>query len=133
MRHDVIPIEDHVTLTRAERFGPSPIIAIHVLAMIGVLFWLSTIVGAFIEDSSNKWYVAMVGLVLGGAHVAISRFTSLHSTRAFVAMWFVFVGDSLLAIFVDWQAIALVLFTVVLLLLTRVRSARIWFATPMRT
>jgi hypothetical protein len=120
-------------LTRAERFGPAPIIAIHVLAMIGVLFWLSTIVSTFISDSSNKWFVAVVGLVLGGAHVAISRFTSLHSTRAFVAMWFVFLGDSLLAIFVDWQAIALVLFTVVLLLLTRVRSARIWFAPPMRT
>ena len=118
-------------LTRAERFGPAPIIAIHVLALIGVLFWLSTMVGAFISDSSNKWIVVAVGLVLGGAHVAISRFTSLHSTRAFAAMWFVFVGDSLLAIFVDWQAIALVLFTVVLLLLTRVRSARIWFASQM--
>jgi hypothetical protein len=131
VRHDVNSIEGHVTLTRAERFGPAPIIAIHVLAIIGVLFWLSTIVGAFIEDSSSKWYVAVVGLVLGGAHVAISRFTSLHSTRAFVAMWFVFIGDSLLAIFVDWQAIALVLFTVVLLLLTRIRSARLWFASHM--
>ena len=131
MRHDGNSSEDHVTLTRAERFGPAPIIAIHVLAMIGVLFWLSTIVSVFISDSSNKWLVAVVGLVLGCAHVAISRFTSLHSTRAFAAMWFVFAGDSLLAIFVDWQAIALVLFTVALLLLTRVRSARIWFATQM--
>ncbi len=127
MRHDVKSIEGHVTSTRAERFGPAPIIAIHVLAIIGVLFWLSTIVGAFIEDSPSKWYVAAVGLVLGGAHVAISRFTSLHSTRAFAAMWFVFVGDSLLSVFVDWQAIALVLFTVVLLLLTRFPSARTWF------
>ena len=129
MRHDVSSIEGHVTSTRAERFGPPPIIAIHVLAIIGVLFWLSTIVGAFIDDSSSKWYVAMVGVVLGGAHVAISRFTSLHSTRAFAAMWFVFIGDSLLAVFVDWQAIALVLFTIVLLLLTRIRSARNWFAS----
>jgi hypothetical protein len=118
-----------VTSTRAERFGPPPIIAIHVLAIIGVLFWLSTIVGSFVDDSSSKWYVAMVGVVLGGAHVAISRFTSLHSTRAFAAMWFVFIGDSLLAVFVDWQAIALVLFTIVLLLLTRTRSARTWFAS----
>ena len=129
MRHDVSSIEGHVTSTRAERFGPPPIIAIHVLAIIGVLFWLSTIVGAFIDDSSSKWYMAMVGVVLGGAHVAISRFTSLHSTRAFAAMWFVFIGDSLLAVFVDWQAIALVLFTIVLLLLTRTRSARTWFAS----
>ena len=129
MRHDVSSIEGHVMLTRAERFGPPPIIAIHVLAIIGVLFWLSTIVGSFVDDSSSKWYVAMVGVVLGGAHVAISRFTSLHSTRAFAAMWFVFIGDSLLAVFVDWQAIALVLFTIVLLLLTRTRSARTWFAS----
>jgi len=120
-----------VTSTRAGRFGPAPIIAIHVLAIIGVLFWLSTIVEAFIDNSSSKWLVAMVGLVLGGAHVAISRFTSLHSTRAFAAMWFVFVGDSLLAVFVEWQAIALVLFTIVLLLLTRARSARSWFASQM--
>jgi len=120
-----------VTLSRAERFGPAPIIAIHVLAIIGVLFWLSTIVTAFIDDSSSKWSVAVVGLVLGGAHVVISRFTSLHSTRAFAAMWFVFVGDSLLSVFVDWQAIALVLFTLVLLLLTRTRSARIWFSSRM--
>jgi hypothetical protein len=131
VRHDDSSIEGHVTSTRAGRFGPAPIIAIHVLAIIGVLFWLSTIVEAFIDNSSSKWLVAMVGLVLGGAHVAISRFTSLHSTRAFAAMWFVFVGDSLLAVFVEWQAIALVLFTIVLLLLTRARSARSWFASQM--
>jgi len=116
-------------LTRAERFGPAPIIAIHVLAMIGVLFWLSTIVGAFISDSSSKWYVAMVGLVLGGAHVAISMLTSRHSSKAVLAMWFVFIGDSLLALFIDWKAVLLVLFTVLLLALTRLPSSRAWFAS----
>jgi len=129
MRHAVSSIEGDTVLIRSERFGPGPIIAIHMLAMIGVLFWLSTIVGAFVEGSSNKWLVAVVGLVLGGAHVAISRFTSLRSNRAVFAMWGVFIGDSVLAIFVNWQAIALVLFTVVLLLLTRTRSARMWFAS----
>lgn len=116
-------------LMRSERFGHGPIIAIHVLAIIGVLFWLSTMVGAFIEGSSNKWLVAVVGLVLGGAYVAISRFTSLRSKRAVFAMWGVLIGDSILAVFVNWQAIALVVFTVVLLLLTRTRSARMWFAS----
>lgn len=43
-------------------------------------------------------------------------------------MWFVVIGDSLLTIFVNWQAILLVGFTVVLLLLTRAPSARRWFS-----
>lgn len=109
------------------RFGPAPIIAIHVLAAIGVLFWLSEIITAF-ADSNNAWLVLLLGIVLGGAHVLISRFTSLHSKKAIAAMWFVFIGDSLLTVFVNWQAILLVLFTAVLLLLTRVPSARRWFA-----
>jgi hypothetical protein len=111
----------------SSRFGPAPIIAIHVLAAIGVLFWLSEIVSAFV-DQTNAWLVLLLGVVLGGAHVLISRFTSQHSKRAFAAMWFVVIGDTLLTIFVNWQAILLVGFTVVLLLLTRVASARRWFA-----
>ena len=109
------------------RFGPAPIIAIHVFAAIGVLFWLSEIITAF-ADSTNAWLVLLFGVVLGGAHVLISRFTSVHSKKAFAAMWFVFIGDSLLTIFVNWQAILLVLFTLLLLLLTRLPSARRWFA-----
>lgn len=109
------------------RFGPAPIIAIHVLAAIGVLFWISQIVGAFV-DGNRPVAVLIVGIVLGGAHVLISRFTTLHSRKAFAAMWFVVIGDSLLTIFVNWQAILLVGFTVVLLLLTRAPSARRWFS-----
>lgn len=109
------------------RFGPAPIIAIHVLAAIGVLFWISQIVGAFV-DGNRPVAVLIVGIVLGGAHVLISRFTTLHSRKAFAAMWFVVIGDSLLTIFVNWRAILLVGFTVVLLLLTRAPSARRWFA-----
>ncbi len=109
------------------RFGPAPIIAIHVLAAIGVVFWISEIITAFV-DQNHVAAVVFLGVVLGGAHVLISRFTSKHSRRAFAAMWFVVIGDSLLTIFVNWQAILLVAFTIVLLLLTRVPSARRWFA-----
>lgn len=108
------------------RFGPAPIITIHVLAAIGVLFWISSIIGAFV-DGNRPWAVLIVGVVLGGAHVLISRFTTLHSRKAFAAMWFVIIGDSLLTVFVNWQAILLVGFTIVLLLLTRAPSARRWF------
>lgn len=109
------------------RFGPAPIIAIHVLAAIGVLFWLSQIISAFV-DGNHAWLVLMLGIVLGGAHVLISRFTSQHSRKALGAMWFILIGDSLLTIFVNWQAILLVIFTIVLLLLTRAPSSRRWYS-----
>lgn len=112
------------------RIGPAPIIAIHVLAFIGVAFWLSMIVGALTGGSENPWAVVAAGIVLGGAHIAISRLASLRSTKIYWAMWFVFISDSLLALFVDQKAIALVLFTVVLLLLTRIPSAKSWFGSP---
>jgi len=108
-------------------FSPKPIIAIHILALIGVLFWLSTIIQAFITGSENAIAVLLIGITLGGAHVAISRFTTLHNRKAIGAMWFVFVSDSLLTIFANRMAIVLVLFTVVLLLLTLTPSAKAWF------
>jgi hypothetical protein len=101
-----------------------------VLAFIGVLFWLSTIIQNIAAGFPNGWAVVPVGVVLGGAHVAISWLTSRHNRRAVAAMWFVFVSDSLLAIFVDFLAVVLVLFTVVLLLLARTSSAKKWFGSP---
>lgn len=107
---------------------PAPIIAIHVLAGVGVLFWMSMIVQAFMGDGGNAWGVAVLGIVLGGAHVAISWLTHRHSRLVYAAMWFIFAGDSALAVLVDARAVLLVLFTAVLLILTRVPSARRWFA-----
>lgn len=100
------------------------------LALIGVLFWLSTIIQSIAAGFPDGWAVVPIGIVLGGAHVAISWLTSQHSRRAIAAMWFVFVSDSLLAIFVDYLAVVLVLFTVVLLLLARTASAKQWFGSP---
>jgi hypothetical protein len=108
---------------------PLPIIMIHVLAILGVLFWLSTIIQAFATSADGAIAVLLIGVILGGAHIAISRFTTLHNRKAIGAMWFVFVGDSLLTIFVNPLAIILVLFTVVLLLLTMAPSAKVWFST----
>jgi hypothetical protein len=101
-----------------------------VLALIGVLFWLSTIIQSIAAGFPDGWAVVPIGIVLGGAHVAISWLTSRHNRRAVAAMWFVFVSDSLLAIFVDYLAVVLVLFTVVLLLLARTASAKQWFGSP---
>ncbi len=100
------------------------------LAFIGVLFWLSTIIQNIAVGFPNGWAVVPVGIVLGGAHVAISWLTTRHNRRAVAAMWFVFVSDSLLAIFVDFLAVVLVIFTIVLLLLARTSSARKWFSSP---
>ncbi len=113
----------------AGRFGPAPIVLIHVLAFIGVAFWASMIISAVTGGSDRAWAVVVVGVILGGAHLAISHFTSRHSSRAFAAMWFVLIADAGLALFVDIQAVLLVLFTVVLLLLTRIPSARAWFSS----
>jgi hypothetical protein len=101
-----------------------------VLAFIGVLFWVSSIIQAIAGGFPQGWAVVPVGIVLGGAHVAISWLTARHDRRAVVVMWFVFVSDSLLAIFVDYLAVVLVLFTVVLLLLARTADARKWFLSP---
>ncbi len=45
-------------------------------------------------------------------------------------MWFVFFADALLAIFVNYLAVILVLFTVALLILARTSTARKWFTSP---
>ncbi len=87
------------------------------------------IIQALMGGADDAWQVVLVGLVLGGAHVAISMLTSRHSSKAVLAMWFVFIGDSLLALFIDWKAVLLVLFTVLLLALTRLPSSRAWFAS----
>jgi hypothetical protein len=42
-------------------------------------------------------------------------------------LWFIVIGDSLLTIFVEWQPILLVTFTIVMLALTRTRTAKIWY------
>jgi len=121
---------DLVTSSTPGRFGPAPIVLIHILAFIGVAFWLSMIVTALTGGIDNAGAVIILGLVLGGAHVAISRFTSAHSTRAVWAMWFVLICDAGLALLVNPQAVLLMLFTIVLLVLTRLPSARGWFAAP---
>lgn len=114
-----------------QRTVPKPVIAIHVMAMIGVLFWISQAVGA-VRTGEDPWPVVLIAVVLGGAHVAISVLTARRSRAAVGAMMVVLVGDTLLTAFVDWRAILLVAFTIVLLLLTRTTGARDWFRTPGR-
>ena len=111
------------------RFGPGPILTIHILAAIGILFWLSMVIQSFAAGSSNALIVLLLAIVLGGAHLAIWIWTSRHSRRAIWAMWFILVGDSLLTIFVDVKAIILVIATIVLLLLARTPSARAWYTS----
>ena len=97
------------------------------LAVVGILFWTSTTTQAFTSGSSNAWLVLTLAIVLGGAHLAALLWTIAHSRTAHLALWFIMVGDSLLTVFVDWQAILLVGFTIVMLLLARTRGARAWY------
>jgi hypothetical protein len=123
-------MDEAVTPTPDTPHVPGPIVAIHVLAAVGVLFWLSMIVAAVTGGTGNPAGVIGLGVVLGGAHVAISWLTHRHSRLVYAAMGFILVCDSALAILVDPRAVLLVLFTIVLLLLTRAPSARRWFARP---
>lgn len=108
---------------------PLAVRIIEILGYVGVLFWIVTIVRAFVDPSTDPWPVLIVGLVLGGAHILIAVGAAQRRRVVYAAMWFVLVADSLLTAFVDVRAIALVIFTVVLLLLTRPAASRAWFAT----
>jgi len=107
---------------------PKPILIIEILGYVGVAFWLSMIVRSVLDDAASAWPVILVGVVLGTAHIIISVGSSRRSRMVYAAMWFVLIGDSVLTVFVDLKAVALVLFTVVLLVLTRAPSARAWLA-----
>lgn len=111
-----------------DRSAPWPIITLHLFALIGVLFWLTMVIQSFADASTDAWLVLILAIILGGAHAVLSIMTSRHSARALIAIWFILIGDIALTIFADWKAIALVLFTVVLLLLARTRGATTWFA-----
>lgn len=106
---------------------PTPVLAIEIMGYVGVAFWLSMIVQSALASDGSLGAVALVGITLGGAHVVISSGARRRSRTAYLAMWFVLVGDTLLALLVDARAWALVVFTIVLLLLTRAPSAREWW------
>ena len=110
--------------------APLSIISLCVLAVVGMLFWTSTTIQAFIASAANQWTVLCLAIVLGGAHLAALLWTRRHSRRAHLALWFIIIGDSLLTVFVAWQAILLVGFTIVMLALTRTQAAKAWYDRP---
>jgi len=82
------------------------------------------------DDAASALAVVIVGLVLGGAHLAMSVGASRRSKVVYYAIAFILVGDSALAIWVDPQALALVLFTLVLAGLGAMGASRAWLRTP---
>ena len=105
---------------------PSTIRVIEVMGGIGIAFWLVTIVRSFVDGANNAVTVLLVGLVLGGAHAAVSVGAHRRSVSYIYAIGFIFIGDLLLALMVDAQAFALVAFTVVLGVLAAAPSSRKW-------
>ena len=114
------------TVAWVSRAVPLSIRAIEFMGGIGIAFWAVTIVRTFIEGAGNAFAVLLVGLVLGGAHAVVALGAHRRSVIYLYAIGFIFVGDLLLAIFVDPQAFALVAFTVVLGVLAARPSARRW-------
>ena len=105
---------------------PTSIRAIEILGIGGVAFWVVTIIRGLLEGASNTLTTLVVGLMLGGAH-AVVALGARHQSVAYVyAIGFIFVGDLLLAIFVDVRALTLVAFTIVLATLAASNSARRW-------
>lgn len=108
---------------------PASIRAIEVMGGIGVAFWIVTVLRSFIDGAGNAVGVLALGLVLGGAHVVVALGARQRSIAYVYAIGFIFVGDLLLAIFVDTRAFALVAFTVVLGALAATSPARQWLRT----
>jgi hypothetical protein len=91
--------------------------AVHVLATIGVVFWVVTFARTALgQIDASVVLVGLLALVLGGAHALISISTTRGSAAAIWLTVFVFISDSLLGILVDPMAFLLAGFTVVLLL-----------------
>ncbi len=96
------------------RFGA---IAVHVLATVGVLFWIVTFIRTALDHTdASVLQVGLLALVLGGAHALISLSTTRGSIAAIWLTVFVFFSDSLLGIFVNPMAFLLAGFPVVLFL-----------------
>ena len=90
-------------------------IAVHVLATIGVVFWIVTFTRTALGDiDASLAQVGLLALVLGSAHAFISISTTRGSAAAIWLTIFVFISDSLLGIIVDPMAFLLSGFTVVL-------------------
>ncbi len=106
---------------------PVPVLVIELIGYLGVAFWATMIVRAWLDDSASAVGVTLLGVILGGAHIVIAVGAAQRRRMAFAAMWFVLIADSLLTIFVDVKAIVLVGATILLLVLTRTRSAREWW------
>lgn len=111
---------------------PAPIKAIHVLASIGVIYWIIQIIQAIVTGESSLGtelgLTIALAVVLGGAHVMAFIWSSQGTRRVYIAIWSIVIGDSLLTIFVNTSAILLVMFTFVMLALTRPTSAREWLS-----
>ena len=96
------------------------------MGLIGIAFWIVTIARTILEDAGNVLGVLLAGLILGGAHAVVTWGARRRSSFYLYAIGFIFVGDLLLALFVDSQAFALVAFTVVLGILAGLPSSRDW-------
>lgn len=117
-------------VTAPTRRRPWPVLAIEILGYLGVAVWAVLITRTWVEDPAAGWWVTIVGVVLAAAHIVIAVGTARRTRLVVPAMWFVLVSDALLTVLVDVRAIILVLATVALLLLSRTRAARAWWATP---
>jgi hypothetical protein len=105
---------------------PTSIRAIEILGIIGIAFWIVIIIRGLLEGAGHTFTTLVVGLMLGGAHAVVALGARRQSVAYVYAIGFIFVGDSILAIFVDVRALTLVAFTLVLAALAASNSARRW-------
>jgi hypothetical protein len=109
---------------------PVPVRLIEFIGYLGVLLWGVLIVRAALADDGTLGRVALVGILLGGAHVVIAVGAIRGSRSALVAIGFVLLADLVLALVVDPKAWILVGATVLLVVLAATPAARAWWGRP---
>lgn len=96
------------------------------MGVIGITFSVVTVIDGFSEGAGGTFAALVVGLVPGGAHAVVSLRAGRWSVAYVYASGLTFVGDLLLAVFVEARAVALVAFTSLLGALAASNPARCW-------
>lgn len=103
---------------------------VHILAVVGVTFWVAMIVAALAGKLTYSTpRVIGLGIILLAAHALISVNTRRQKPLAIALMWFVLVADAVLALLINPKAWLLVGASIILLI-AGYSCRRSWSTSP---